>query len=125
MLDLFSERWKTKHLCVPYGKGQIISKGLFVVLESSQKTNERIRCSSKNEFVCSFFGRIRGYQKSFRNYLTFRWTEIFYVLAAKLILKKKTFDPLFKKKLLDYLISSKSLPDFHSILFTHLPYFLK
>ena len=43
-------------------KGQIISKGLFGVLEVSQKTNERIRCSSKNEFVCSFFGRIRGYQ---------------------------------------------------------------
>ena len=52
-------------------KGQIISKGLFGVLEFSQKTNERIRCSSKNEFLHSFFGRIRGYQKSFRNYLTF------------------------------------------------------
>ena len=38
--------------------GQIISKG--------------IRHSSKNEFVRSFFGRVRGYQKSFRNYLTFR-----------------------------------------------------
>ena len=34
--------------------------------------------------------------------------------------RKKTFDPLFKKKLLDYLISSKSLSDFHSILITHL-----
>ena len=33
--------------------------------------NERIRRSSKNKFVCSFFGRIHGYQKSFRNYLTF------------------------------------------------------
>ena len=27
--------------------------------------------SSKNEFVCLFLGKIRGYQKSFRNYLTF------------------------------------------------------
>ena len=27
------------------------------------KTNKQIRFSSKNEFVCSFFGRIRGYQK--------------------------------------------------------------
>ena len=27
--------------------------------------------STKNEFVRSFFGRIRWYQKSFRNYLTF------------------------------------------------------
>ena len=52
-------------------KGQVISKGLFGVLEFSQKTKERIRRSSKNEFVHSFFGRIRGYQKSFRNYLTF------------------------------------------------------
>ena len=52
-------------------KGQIISKGLFGVLKFSQKTNERIRRSSKNEFVCSFFGRIRGYQKSFWNHLTF------------------------------------------------------
>ena len=31
--------------------------------------------SSKNEFVRSFFGRIRGYQKSFRNYLTFKYVE--------------------------------------------------
>ena len=52
-------------------KGQIISKGLLGVLEFSQKPNERIRSSSKNEFVRSFFGRIRGNQKSFRNYLTF------------------------------------------------------
>ena len=56
-------------------KGQIISKGLFGILEFSQKTNERIRHSSKNEFVRSFFGRIRGYQKSFRNYLTFSHTR--------------------------------------------------
>ena len=53
------------------GKGQIISKGLFDVLEFSQKTNEWIRRSSKNEFICLFFGRIQGYQKSFRYYLTF------------------------------------------------------
>ena len=30
-------------------KGQIISKGLLGILEFSQKTNERIRRSSKNE----------------------------------------------------------------------------
>ena len=34
-------------------KGQIISKGLFGVLEFSQKTNKRIHRSSKNEFVSS------------------------------------------------------------------------
>ena len=56
-------------------KGQVISKGLFGVLEFSQKTNERIRRSSKNEFVHSFFGRIRGYRKSFRNYLTLKVTS--------------------------------------------------
>ena len=52
------------------GKGRIISKELFGVLEFSQKTNEKIPHSSKNEFVRSFFGRIWGYQKSFRNYIT-------------------------------------------------------
>ena len=52
-------------------KGQMISKRLFGVLEFSQITNKQIRCSSKNEFVRLFFGRIRGYQKSFWNYLTF------------------------------------------------------
>ena len=64
-------------------KGQIISKELFVVLEFSQKMNEQIRLTkneqicgnSKNEYVYLFFGRIRGYQKSFRNYLTFKSTK--------------------------------------------------
>ena len=57
-------------------KGQIISKGLFGVLKFSQKTNEWIRRSSKNEFVRSFFGRIREHQTSFRDYLTFiTWTH--------------------------------------------------
>ena len=41
-------------------KGQITSKGL---LEFSQKTNKRIRFFFYDEFVCSFFGRIQGYQK--------------------------------------------------------------
>ena len=56
-------------------RGQIISKGLFGVLEFFQKTNKQICRSSKNEFVCLFFGRIRGYQKSFQNYLTFNGHE--------------------------------------------------
>ena len=51
-----------------YLKGQIILKELFNILEFSQKTKERIRFSSIHEFVRSFFGRIRGYQKV--NYLT-------------------------------------------------------
>ena len=64
--------WQKIDLSSKSSKGQIISKGLLDVLKFSQKTNERIRRSSKNEFVRSFFGRIRGYQKSFRNYLTFK-----------------------------------------------------
>ena len=56
----------------PPSKGQMIPKGPFGVLKFSPKTNQQICRSSKNEFVCSFFGRIREYQKSFRNYLTFR-----------------------------------------------------
>jgi hypothetical protein len=44
----------------------------LVSSNSPQKTNKRIRRSSKNEFVRSIFGRIRGYQKSFRDYLTFK-----------------------------------------------------
>ena len=62
--------------CIWTSKGQIISKGLFGVLKFSQNTNEWIHRSGKNEFVCSFFGRIRGYQTSFWNYLTFTedWT---------------------------------------------------
>ena len=37
-------------------KGQIISKAFFGALELSQKTNERIRRSSKNEFLRLFLG---------------------------------------------------------------------
>ena len=44
-------------------KGQIISKGLFGVLEFSQKTNERIRFYYYDKFVSLFFGRIQGHQK--------------------------------------------------------------
>ena len=54
-----------------YTKGQVILKGLFSVLEFSQKMNEWICGSTINEFLRSFFGRIQGYQNSFWNYLTF------------------------------------------------------
>ena len=73
-----TKKLNSKKLVETFYKGQIISKGLFGVLEFSQKMNERIRRSSKNEFVRSFFGRIREYQKSFWDYLTFRnekWDE--------------------------------------------------
>ena len=70
-----------------FTKGQIISKGLFGVLEFSQKTNEWIHCISKNNFVCLFFGRIRGYKKSLRNYLTFKDIEDYF--------RKKVLFPLW------------------------------
>ena len=52
----------------------------FIVMWFSQKTNKRIHRSSKNELVSSFLGRIRGYQKSCRNYLTFNIMSL-YLLA--------------------------------------------
>ena len=39
-------------------KGQMISKGLFGVLEFSQKTNEQIRFYYYDEFVRSFLGEL-------------------------------------------------------------------
>ena len=74
-------------ILIRWVKGQMISEGLFGVLEFSQKMNEQIRRSSRNEFVRSFFGRIRGYQKSFRNYLTFRNYHETNVCIFPLILK--------------------------------------
>ena len=42
------------------------------ILQKNERTNSfLVLLGQKNEFVRSFFGRIRGYQKSFRNYLTF------------------------------------------------------
>ena len=40
-------------------KGQVILKGYFGVFNFFQKTNENKLHSRKNEFVCSFFGRIQ------------------------------------------------------------------
>ena len=45
-------------------KGQIISKGLFGVLEFSQKTNKRIRHSNKNESV-RFLGEFEDTKSPF------------------------------------------------------------
>ena len=55
-------------MIIVHCKGQVISKELFATLEFFQKTNETIRSkywvlSKKNEFVCSFFGRIVGLKK--------------------------------------------------------------
>ena len=48
-------------------KGQLISKCLFGVFNFFQKTNKNMLHSNKNEFICSFFGRIHGLTICFRN----------------------------------------------------------
>ena len=53
-------------------------KDFLVYSNSPKKTNEQIHCSIDNEFVCLFFGRIQGYQKSFQNYLTFSKVQLFW-----------------------------------------------
>ena len=54
-----------------------LAKCLFGVFNFFQKPNENTSHSNKNEFIRSFFGRIQGYQKSFRNYLTFKKLETY------------------------------------------------
>ena len=54
-------------------KGQITSKGRFGILgffQKNERTNSFLVLLSKKKNVFSFFGRIRGYQKLFPNYLT-------------------------------------------------------
>ena len=53
-------------------KGRLISKAYCQGRGFSQKTNENTSHTSKNEFIRSFFGRILGQKKTFRDYLTFR-----------------------------------------------------
>ena len=48
-------------------KGQIISKLFFSGRGFFQKTNKNTLHTSKNEFICSFFGRILGLTICFRN----------------------------------------------------------
>ena len=48
-------------------KGQLISKCLFVDFNFFQKSNENPSHSSKNKFICSFFGRIHNLTICFRN----------------------------------------------------------
>ena len=52
-------------------KGQSISKCLFGVFNFFNKTNENTSHSSKNEFICSFFGRIHSLTIFFLNQVTF------------------------------------------------------
>ena len=52
-------------------KGQLISKANCQGRGFSQKTNKNTSHTSKNEFIRSFFGRILGQKKTFRDYLTF------------------------------------------------------
>ena len=48
-------------------KGQIISKRFFSGRGFFQKTNKNTSHTSKNEFICSFFGRILGVTICFRD----------------------------------------------------------
>ena len=51
-----------------YGKGQLNSKGLFAISNSSKKQAK----AKKTEFICTCLGRIVGLKKTFRPCLTFR-----------------------------------------------------
>ena len=58
------------------GKDQLISKGLFAILEFFQKNDRNnsiiVLLGKKHEFVRSFFGRIVGLKKTLQLCLTFR-----------------------------------------------------
>ena len=54
-------------------KGQLISKWFYEVVTFLQKMNENNSHTSKNEFICSFFGGNRWPHKPFRNQLTFSY----------------------------------------------------
>ena len=52
------------------GKGQLISKGLFGVFNSPKKRTKNVcpsRLGQKFKLSSSFFGRIEGNEKAFRN----------------------------------------------------------
>ena len=48
-------------------KGQMISKHLFGVFNFFQKMNENMLHTSRNEFICLFFGKIQGLTICFWN----------------------------------------------------------
>ena len=52
------------HMCP---KGHLISEWFFEVVDFLQKTNKNTSHTSKNEFICSFFGRIHSLTICFRN----------------------------------------------------------
>ena len=58
-------------------KDQLISKCFLGVIGFLQKTNENKSHSRKNEFVCSFFGRIQDTIICIRDYPTFSDLKIF------------------------------------------------
>ena len=58
---------------------------IFGVFEFFQKMNERILLTTMTTCFCSFFGRNRRYQKSFRNYLAFRKHELYATSQLELL----------------------------------------
>ena len=48
-------------------KGHVFFEMVFGIIDFLQKTNKNTSYSSKNEFICSFFGRIHGLRVCFWN----------------------------------------------------------
>ena len=69
---MLSKNWTNSgFICFGIGKGQLIWKALFGNLKFFQKKEHAnpflLLLGKKPELICSFFGRIRGYQKCFGN----------------------------------------------------------
>ena len=47
-----------------------------ILPKKEQRSSFLLLFGKRTEFICSFFGRFRGYQKSFRSYLTFKKVPI-------------------------------------------------
>ena len=93
-------------------KGQMILKCLFGVFNFFQKTNKNTSHSSKNEFICLFFGRIHGLPICFRNYLTFSLAAVYvyygwYIISCCCRNNSVTLDYLLSLK--SYLSTHKNL----------------
>ena len=94
---------KKSSVDLTFTKGQIISKRFCSGRGFSQKTNENMLHTSKNKFICSFFGRILGLIKSkvkwkFRktlwpsqNMWTLHLAQISYLWSRNCIFKKFKF----------------------------------
>ena len=91
-------------------KGQIISEGSLGILKFSQKSNERIHCRGKNEFVRSFLGKTRADQKSFQNYLSFsQYVNQVLIMMMVEMIRPFNFEIFVLSMTIFFIISLKSL----------------